>query len=222
MLLISLNELRKYEIQGKEDILGDVNGFLFDITTWKVKHLRVKYGIWPFKKEFVIPMDCIGAPDNVEKVIPTDLLEKDLEHLPSTNWLRTQIGNAFEKINHHWRIGNFRRSFAWRLPFAISSIFNYYQEEPKIPQAEHSIHPQLRSLMEFEDYRVDARDGDIGEVQDLFIDADRWKIRYVMVHGPQNTIMLPSQWIRQVNPTHETLKLDLNRESVLDGPYVIG
>jgi hypothetical protein len=223
MWLYSTNELLKYKIQGKDRILGDVRGFLFDTITWRVKYWRGERGFWPFKKELVVPSDRIDKmPNKADKIISTNLLEAEIENLSSTNWFCVQLGKAFENVNPYWRIGNFPRTFAWRLPFAIGSVYSYHQEEPDIPQVEHTIHPQLRSLREFKGYQVDAKDGEIGEVKDLIIDADGWKIRYVIVDSPPKRIMMPSQWINQINPSLEILKLNLNRKLILDSPYVIG
>jgi hypothetical protein len=219
MLLYSTQELTKYKVLGKEDILGEVSGFLFDTTTWKLEFLRGKRGFWLNKWEFVIPVERLRKPDNVNKIIPTDILEEEIECLPSTNWLSVHFGKILENVKTYWRIGKFPRGLGQRLPSTIDSISSKLQEEPSIPQVEHSVHPQLRSKIEFEGYRVDAKDGVVGEIEDLIIDVKDWIISYMIVSAPDTNIMMPTKWINEADPNLETLKLNQNKGFVLGSRY---
>ena len=76
-----------------------------------------------------------------------------------------------------------------------------------IPQTEHILSPQMRSMNEIEGYRVDAKKGEIGKVKDFIINVNDWEIFAVVVSGLEDEIKLPSQLIGKVNPVSETLKL---------------
>jgi len=221
ILFYSTKDLLKYKIEGEEGIIGDVSGFLFDITNWKLKFLRGKHGYWLFTSEFVIPLERLGIPDNDNQIIPTDVIGKEVEHLPSTNWLRVELGKIFESVIVYWRIGRFKRTFIKRLPPAIDAIYSHHKEKPSLPQKEHTVYPQLRSLTEFDGYHVDAKDGRVGEIEDLILDSDSWIIRFVIASNPENKIMLPSEWINQVNPGIKSVDLRFTKDFVLGSKYVV-
>ena len=206
-MLIFSPKLLKYKVQETGNMLGRVSGFLLNSRTWNLKYLRVTFGFRTFRKKFIIPVDRLGFPDRVNKIIPTDLSMDEIEHLPIAFKDSFSSGDTSENIVGYWRIGKFGRLFTWQIALKIRAIYNKYKKWPSIPQTEHILSPQMRSMNEIEGYRVDAKKGEIGKVKDFIINVNDWEIFAVVVSGLEDEIKLPSQLIGKVNPVSETLKL---------------
>ena len=222
MKLFSTNELLKYKVEGNDGVLGDFAGFMFHGQSWNLKYLRVKRGIWPFQRKFLVPIDKLTAPDNMDKVIHADVNINEVNQLPTARRGRFKVGEDSE-TSLAWRIGNFPRMMAWMNPFAISSLFRYYNRRGQTLQTEFIVSPHLRSSAEIEGFKVDARDdGEVGEIKDLIIDANDWTVAYVIVSGVEDLIMMPHQWVNRILPAKQKMKLTLDKELVLDSPYIVG
>ena len=71
-------------------------------------------------------------------------------------------------------------------------------------------------------YRLHARDGEIGHVDDFIVDDRSWVIRYLVVDTgswwPGKKVLLPPQWIDRVSWLEATVDVDLDRDTIKNGP----
>lgn len=76
----------------------------------------------------------------------------------------------------------------------------------------------LRSALELIGYRVQARDGDVGELDDLAVDLDTWAIRHLVVDTqrwwPGGRAPVDPADVTNVSWHDKTLYLKLMREQV--------
>ena len=69
---------------------------------------------------------------------------------------------------------------------------------------------------------IQARDGEIGHVEDFVIDDETWAIRYLIV-GTQNwwpgkKVLISTQWIERISWEQSKVFIDLTREAIRNGP----
>lgn len=83
--------------------------------------------------------------------------------------------------------------------------------------------PYLRSCKAVAHYHIEARDGEIGHVEDLLIDEETWAIRYVIVYTSNwwfgHHVLVAPQWIREVRWFDHTVAIDATRQSLRDAPH---
>jgi hypothetical protein len=82
----------------------------------------------------------------------------------------------------------------------------------------------VRSVNEIRKYHIQARDGEIGAVEDFLFDDDAWTIRYVVVNTGKwmlgksvliaPSAMGPTEWI------NHRLHVDMTKEQIQDSPGV--
>ncbi|MDH3387752.1 MAG: PRC-barrel domain-containing protein [Gammaproteobacteria bacterium] len=81
---------------------------------------------------------------------------------------------------------------------------------------------QLRKLAQLNDYRLHARDGEIGRLKEVFFDDRNWSVLYLVVHTGnwllgRNVLILPSM-IRALDEEDRLLRTDLTREQIENCP----
>ncbi|MGA1843879.1 MAG: PRC-barrel domain-containing protein [bacterium] len=80
----------------------------------------------------------------------------------------------------------------------------------------------LRSVKGLEGYSIKAKDGTIGSVRDFFFDDQQWTIRYLVVDTcnwlPGKKVLVPIQWITEVDWAGSKVHVDLTRETLKNYP----
>lgn len=221
MLLFSMNDLSGSKVEGRDLSIGRIGGFLFDPKTWKLEYLIARRGFWPLEKSLYLPVKYLEIPKNISGKVQVDLNHEDVEKL-QTEAKKNILAREYSKHPiHYWRIGKFPKAIPWVNPMAINDVFKQRKENQEIRGEDTDNVKNLRYSADVKGYRVDAKDKLVGTVKDLVIDAELWLIRYVIIEGLNRKMMLPSTWVKNINSAAETLHLNLNRQMVLESPYVI-
>jgi hypothetical protein len=70
-------------------------------------------------------------------------------------------------------------------------------------------------------YAIQARDGNLGHVEDFIVDDESWALRYMVVdtHNwwPGKHVLVPPQWIASVRWHQSSVVVDLLRETIKKG-----
>lgn len=73
-------------------------------------------------------------------------------------------------------------------------------------------------------YNIDATDGEMGRIKDLYIDDHNWKIRYAIVDTrkwlPERKVLIPPSAFIEVNEENETLEVEYDKEMIKQSPPV--
>jgi hypothetical protein len=83
---------------------------------------------------------------------------------------------------------------------------------------------QLRKLADLKGYRLQASDGEIGKLKQVFFDDRYWKVRYFVVHTGnwllgQDVLVVPSV-ITAVDEDERHLQVNMTREQIRNCPPV--
>jgi hypothetical protein len=82
--------------------------------------------------------------------------------------------------------------------------------------------PHLRSTRQVTGYHIHATDGEIGHVESIIVDIEKWAIGFLVVDTgnwlPGKKVLISPQWIRNVNWADAGVYLDRSREAVKDSP----
>jgi hypothetical protein len=83
----------------------------------------------------------------------------------------------------------------------------------------------LSALLGFQEvtgYRLRAADGEVGGIEDLLVDDEAWKLRYLTADTdrlrPRREVLLAVPWIEEVDSAEEQLVVDLSCEEIRGGP----
>jgi hypothetical protein len=82
--------------------------------------------------------------------------------------------------------------------------------------------PHLRSTREVTGYHIQARDGEIGHVEDFILSDETWDIQYVVVDTrnwlPGKKVLVAPKWVEAISWPTSKVHVDLLRETVENSP----
>jgi hypothetical protein len=86
----------------------------------------------------------------------------------------------------------------------------------------HPPDPHLRSTREVIGYHIQARDGEIGHVDDFIVDDENWIIRYLIVDTrnwlPGRKVLVAPAWVEEINWVERKIQIDLSRNTIKNSP----
>ena len=176
-MLWSTNELRRCSIRATDGEMGSVHDVLFDDRSWLVRYVVADTGKWLPGRRVLLPRRVLGKPDWRATTLPVELTRREIEDgagvasdPPLAEDARLRHYEGYTWTSHPW--GGFIGQVPPILPVAAVV-------DPPAESGEPRTH--LRSALEILDYRIEARDGRIGHVEDFLLTADDWKIELVTI-----------------------------------------
>lgn len=82
----------------------------------------------------------------------------------------------------------------------------------------------LHSLKETIGLSIEAKDGEIGSIDDFYFTDDQWNVRYLVVKTggwfTRRTVVLPLQAVVKENSMEESLRVNLTQQQIKDSPDI--
>jgi hypothetical protein len=223
-VLRSTKELRGYTLRATDGDIGQVYEFYFDDLTWVIRYLVVDTGSWLLGRKVLLSPGSLGQPDWETEALPVGLTKEQVEFSPD---IRTDepVSRQMEVDLHTY----YGWTPYWRgamppfgLGAAAAAEMIAHSPEERDAGKEEKRDPHLRSTREVIGYRIQARDGEIGHVEDLVVDDETWAIRYLVVDTrnwlPGRMVLVAPAWAQQVNWIERKVHVDLGRETIEKSP----
>lgn len=219
-MLFSLHAIKGYALHTTE-ALGSVKDSLFDDRTWTVRYFVVDTGTWLPGRQVLISPAAAGTPDWDTHTVPTNLTTEQVEQsppveedMPVSRSLEAELAAYYGWIPY------------WETPYPLfTGLRPTLTEDPRAQQPEAApADPTLRSVNEVTGYRVEARDGEIGHVEDFIADTEGvgWRIRYLVVDTrnwlPGRKVLIAPEWIRTLDWGQRHVTTDHRREEIENAP----
>ncbi len=211
--------------------LGKVKDFLFDDHHWGVRYLVVRAGSWLTGREVLISPDALLKPEAADDSLPVDLTEDQVRDAPGIdaslpvsrqqeNDLRVYYGWPLYWTDPYYTtlgtgVGN-------QLPPAAVMATEDAPAAENAPAGDDEPDLHLRSVKEVDGYKIVARDGELGHVEDFVVDGDRWLLTHVIVDTrnwlPGRKVVLPVKTILAVDWAAREVEINLTRSEIEDAP----
>ncbi len=227
-MLISINELQGYPIHATDGDIGQVDQFYFDDEAWTVRYLVVDTGRWLPGRQVLISPIAISGIDRKTKTFNAGLTQEQIKNSPDIDThMPVSRQHEMEYFNYYgwpyywyggglWGTGYYPNDLTTATPLDESVA-----EGPSTPPADQG-DSHLRATGIIERYYIEAADGEIGHVEDFIMDDDTWTIRYLVVNTrnwwPGKKVLIPPQWINQLNWVDSRVYVGLDRESIKNAP----
>jgi uncharacterized protein YrrD len=223
-MLRNAKELRGYTIRATDGDIGKVHEFYFDDLAWIVRYLVVDTGTWLPGRRVLLSPGCLGQPDWETRSLPVELTTEQVEHSPEIS-TEEPVSRQMEMDLHtyygwtpYWRGG----LPPLGLGAAAAAQVIAGQAEEKGEQEEKDEDPHLRSTREVIGYHIQARDGEIGHIDDFIIDVETWHLRYLVIDTrnwlPGKKVLVSPAWAEEVDWATRMVSIDLKRETIKDSP----
>jgi len=221
-MLRSVKELFGYKFEARDGEIGKVHDLYFDDLTWEIRYLVADTGKWlPGRKVLIIP-SALGEPNWRSRNFPVQLTKDQIMKSPDID-LDKPVSRQHElKLHQHHNWAPYWIRYA--APGTVSVRPAPHAEEEKekeaTPEVEGDSH--LRSAKEVIGYHIQARDGEIGHVEDFIMEDMKEVIRYMIVDTknwlPGKDVLISPLWIEKVSWKDAKVFIGLLRETIKDSP----
>lgn len=227
-MIRSTKKMHGFYIKAKDGEIGKVEGFLFDDHAWTIRYLVADTGTWLVNNLILISPVSIGKPEWNKKILPVALTKKQVEKSPKIETDKPVSRQheidlaAYYSWPAYWS-GLMEPSIDSMQPYPVFVSDNSKKAVAEMEKKEEQGDPNLRSTNEVIGYNIQAKDGDIGHVEDFLVEDENWIIRYLVVDthnwlpGGKKVILSP-KWIKEILWPNLYVKVDLFKEQIKDSP----
>jgi uncharacterized protein YrrD len=226
----SVKSLIGYTMSATDGEIGKVKDFYFDDETWTIRYLILETGDWLSGRKVLISSQAL-LPTNWENgTFPINLTKKQIENSPDINTdmpvsrqQETQLHEYYPWTNY-WVSGMGIAGMGTTgmiMPMRESvgeELSEKSHKADKKPLGDH----HLRSAKTLIDYKVKAKDGDIGVVEDFIIDDITWGMIFLVVDTgdwfPGKKVLLMPKWIKEINWDVSRIDVNLTEDKVKNSP----
>lgn len=219
-MLTKVKTLKGYKLHSLDGEIGKVQEFYFDDYHWTVRYLIADTGNWLTGKKVLISPYALDDVNREEKYISVSLTKKQIEDSPSLDSDKPVSRHFEEKYYGHYGWPSY-----WSGAFMWGSYPNIVRnpdswKEPAKEEKAWDLH--LRSTAVVSGHHVQAKDGEIGHVDDFIIDDETWAIRYLVIDTgnwrPRKKVLIAPQWIERVSWRESKVFVNLLRDAIGKSP----
>jgi hypothetical protein len=175
--LLLAGQIKGFKIETTDGIKGKAQEFLFDDTTWNVRHLVVAVNGWWNGKKVLLSPYSLKQPDWRARKIPSTESSEEIEKSPDVT-ADLPVARVAD-INLIGSVGT---------NFYIPEAFIGRESVPEKPIKSD---PHLRSTAILNGVLVKSHDGtNLGIVHDFILDSIHWRIPYMLLHHHEGGMML--------------------------------
>ncbi|NLF15359.1 MAG: PRC-barrel domain containing protein [Anaerolineaceae bacterium] len=215
-MLRRLQKIVGFKAEGTDGEVGEARDLYFDDQEWVVRYFVVETGPWLARKWVLIAPACMGAPDWEAERLSVGLTKQQVADSPDIDLHKPVSRQQLQSLHGHygWAAYWGDGEMGYWPPARLASPAEQ-KEEPKGD-------PHLRSVNEVTGYHIQATDGDIGHVVDLFADDGTWRIEYMVVDTrnwlPGKQVIVSPDWISKVSWAERKVHVNVTRAKVKDSP----
>jgi uncharacterized protein YrrD len=205
-----IRQLRGFHIKDGTREIGNLWGFVIDRHTWTVSHIVVNTGGWFQDQSIIISKQALQKPLLSDKTLPVSLKcdETGTEHInsvdsnssPFVTKLKISIG-----IPSGWALTRPTPMVA----FPVLMARSFYEKVPGLSTEDQQDDTHAQSCRDIVGCQIHSMDGMVGTVNDLLLDDDCWKIRYVVLDTGRwfsgRKVIVSTLWLRYMNEDERTL-----------------
>jgi len=224
-MLRRANHLKRFTLGARDGEIGKVSDFYFDDEKWAIRYLVADTRKWvPGRKVLISPFALLKA-DEEKGVIGVDLTRDQIRNSPPID-TEKPVSQQYEEqyLRYYNWPAYWEGPWLWGMTAYPSGVAPVSAPlgppEPirKRPPGD----PHLRSIDEVTNYHVNARDGEVGRLEDMILDDEDWAIRYIVVNSgnwlSKQLVLLSPLWITDVLWSQSRFDVDLDAATVKGAP----
>lgn len=222
--LREVKELHGSMVHALDGEIGRVDEILFDDEHWTVRYLIVNTGNWLVGRKVLISPMALGLLDWDRFTLNVNLTREQIRNSPGVE--------ADQPVSRQWEM-DYYDYYAWPYYWGGMGGWGSYWYPGTLLHADtpprrgtdqtwdHDA-AHLRSTKEVTGYGISATDGHLGHIQDFIVNDETWRISYLAVDTqdwwPGKKVLLPPDWIVQVNLAAKNVTVNVTRDQVRNAP----
>lgn len=218
------SELVGYGLMASDGSIGTVSDWLFDDQEWVVRWAVIDTGTWLPGRKVLLPPSRFDRPDAIAHAIAVPLSREQIENSPPIDEHEPVSRQMELNLYSHYGVTPYIYPVYFAPPAPVVPPLAPPVDERAQPERvdQKAGDPHLRSINEVTGYYVEARDGDIGHVEEFLLDENDWSIRYLVIDTrnwwPGRGVLLSPRSIRGVSWSDEQIEVELTRAQVETSP----
>jgi uncharacterized protein YrrD len=221
-MLRSIKELLGYKIQALDGDIGKVHDFYFDDETWIIRYMVADTGSWLSGKKVLIIPSLLGQANWETQTFPVSLNRDQIEKCPDIELDKPVSRQHETRLYEYYKQAPY---WLYLTPQKVGSVPPVpsklaVSREKKEKPKKHDSH--LRSTKEVKGYQIEAKDGEIGHVEDFIIEDVVNVIRYMIIDTkdwlPGKKVLISPEWIERISWGAEKVYIELTREMIKNSP----
>lgn len=229
-MLFSLYGARGATIRATDGDIGSLDDVYFDDSTWQIRYVVVDTGGWLSGRKVLLAPSALGKIDVGRRSLAVNMSRGRVENSPGIDTDKP-VSRQYETRLHEYY--GWTPYWGWGAPplvppIAAATPFPAARRTSDAVAAEiaarerEEADPYLRSARAVTGHHIEARDGEIGHVEDFLADDDGWPIRYMIVDTrnwlPGKKVLVSPRWIESISWSEEKVRVDLTRDQVKGSP----
>jgi len=219
-MLHKAKTLQGYKLGALDGEIGKVKHFYFDDRHWTVRYLVADTGDWLTDRQVLISPYAMVAVDEGGRMIATSLTKKQIEASPPLD-THKPVSRQYEEAYH----GHYGWPVYWYGPYMWGPYHDPLidrEGRKRVIQDMKGWDAHLRSAHAVSGHHVQAKDGEIGHVEDFVMDDRNWAIRYLIIGTrnwwPGKQVLVSPQWIDEISWSESKVFINLSRETIQRAP----
>lgn len=222
--MYNAKNIRKFGIKSTDGEIGTVHDLLFDDNQWTTRYLVVDTLKWlPGRKVLISPM-IINHFNPADENVNVSVDKKTIKNSPDIDADRPVsrqhevVLGRYYGLSPYWGAPGYWGHYYFPAELAQAN----FQKAEELEAKERDEDSHLRSVKEVTGYEIEAKDGNIGHVEDFIINEDNWTIRYIIVDTknwwPGKKVLVSPEWITNVSWSNRAVEVDLTKDKIQNGP----
>ena len=232
-------------LEATDGRIGHVEDLLFDDAQWQIRYMVANTGLFLFGRKVLLHPTTLGSLDWNGHVLNVNLTRDKVKASPGlkddepvSRQFETHYYDYYEWPYYWSGLGTIGAQ-----PFGVMGAAGVMMNPSLVIPSQHDRgamdnddasayratppvetgDPHLRSAKEVTGYRIAARDGDLGHIEDFIFEDETWTIRHLAVDTKHwwpadKKVLLPVSFIRDVNWPEMTVTVDLTCDQIRNGP----
>ncbi|HYX37377.1 MAG TPA: PRC-barrel domain-containing protein [Oligoflexus sp.] len=231
-MLYRAGAILNQKVEANDGIVGVVKDLYFDDVAWTLRYLVVDTGGWLTGSDVLISSEAVVEFNQERSTLVTRLSQLQIENSPPAD-----KGQPVSRLNEMQLSQYYGWSPYWTAPnglFPWSKTYTF-PRHPSVPdggptspnfeaefERQSQTDPNLRSFVSLKNYGLRAADGDIGQVEDLLIEPESWRITHMIVDArlwwPGGLVAIDRGMIEDIMWSDHKIVVAMTRKQVEDAP----
>jgi hypothetical protein len=221
-MYMSVKDLRYVPIQARDGTVGFLEQVYFDDEKWVIRYLVVDMDQHLEDKRVLISPISVGGMDLTSNTLRVDLTREQVSRSPDMDTEKPVSRQKEMEYNRYYGYAMYwGGSGLWGDSMLPGALITVPAPQPR-DKEEGPGDPHLRSSREVIGYRVQAKDGRIGHVDDFIFDLRDWSIWYLEVDtrnwiGGKKVLVEP-RWAERVSWEKRKVHIGLSIGAIKSAP----
>jgi len=220
----SIRSLHGFTVRATDGDIGHAIDFYFDDEKWAVRYLVIDAGSWFGGRRVLVSPIAITDIRQRPKAIDVSISRDQIRNSPNVSGAMP-ITRGLEAQQYQY--------YGWPYYWAGPAVWGNWETSEAAAAAPRGAPPavpapneaHLHSTNVVEGYEIQATDGEIGRVEDFYLDDRDWHIDRIEVYTPGSSLgeelFIPSQQVTRFDWVGRKLFVDFSREQMASKPTTI-